>query len=139
MFSTFYPTTGRAALTYSAYEMTHAMMMPIRNFARSVDHVASHPANPFSKLPLNAAVRASWRVIDELTQRYAKPEFGIDSVDIDGVNVPITEEVVIREPFCNVVRFTKSGPAARPGPKVPYCCAFCPGTLQRCFAVPSRQ
>lgn len=118
MFSTFYPTTGRAALTYSAYEMTHAMMMPIRNFARSVDHVASHPANPFSKLPLNAAVRASWRVIDELTQRYAKPEFGIDSVDIDGVNVPITEEVVIREPFCNVVRFTKSGPAARPGPKV---------------------
>ena len=117
MISGFYSPTGRAAWMYSAYEMAHASVQPFRALGSSVDRAVRHPQNPFSELPASALVHAGWRVFDELTKRYGKPEFGIDTVFRDDTEHLVDVEVVRRKPFCRLLRFNKT-PQVEGQPKV---------------------
>jgi poly(3-hydroxybutyrate) depolymerase len=108
-----YSFAGRAAFTYAAYELAHAAVNPYRAVAGSVDRMLNHPSNPLAQLPGSAAIHAGWRVFDEVTKRYAKPDFGIESVCVDGETVGVTEDVVLRKPFCQLRRFVKDGRAKR--------------------------
>ncbi|MEM7404016.1 MAG: polyhydroxyalkanoate depolymerase [Pseudomonadota bacterium] len=119
MFPALFPTTGRATWMYAAYELAHASTYPARTFGRSVESYLDAAVGPFGASTVHPAMRAGWRVVDELTQRYAKPEFGIDSVEIDGVEVSVTQETVLQHPFCTLKRFVKSpAEGLAPGPKV---------------------
>ncbi|MFT5391333.1 MAG: poly(3-hydroxybutyrate) depolymerase [Gammaproteobacteria bacterium] len=108
----FQPNTGRAALMYTAYELGHAMLQPYRGWVSALDKTVNHPASPFASMPGNRAMQASLRIVDELTKRYAKPEFEIPTVRINAVDVPIAEQVVEKRPFCRLLRFAKVGPSA---------------------------
>ena len=87
MLPAFYPTMGRAAYLYIAYEFAHAAAYPLRTMARGVRE-AFDETSPFGDLPTSRAARASWRVVDELTKRYAKPEFGINRSTVAGCRHP---------------------------------------------------
>ena len=117
MYSSFYSPTGRAAWMYSAYEMAHASVQPFRAWASSVDRSMRDPRSPISGLPGAPFFRAGWRVFDELTRRYGKPEFGIESIETDGINHHVEVEIVKRRTFCNLLRFAKTPQAATAQPK----------------------
>jgi len=106
--------TGRATWAYAAYELTHAAIAPLRSVASGFDQALNNPHNPFGNLPPNPALQAGWRVFDELTRRYAKPKFEIDSVTLNGAEIAVHTEIVTRTPFCNLVRFVKSQPSDAP-------------------------
>ncbi|MEM7252477.1 MAG: polyhydroxyalkanoate depolymerase [Pseudomonadota bacterium] len=106
----------QATWLYTAYELGHASVYPIRGVARSMERMLADSSSPFAELPVNRAVRASWRVVDELTKRYAKPEFGIDEVSTTHGRAAVKEVTVDSRPFCRLIRFDKS--TANPGPKV---------------------
>ncbi len=48
-----------------------------------------------------------------VTKRYDKPEFGIDSVVVDGAPCAVVEEVALRKPFCDLLHFRREGLTSR--------------------------
>ncbi len=100
-------------MLYHAYEMTHAAITPMRNAARMSNEILRFPLNPLSQTYGSRALSAAFEMFIDATRRYAKPAFGIQSVEIDGVETPIVEEVVWARPFCNLLHFTRNTPKAR--------------------------
>ena len=83
--------------------------MPLRFAAEAGKMMLSHPANPISYTPVGRALSASLELVEGATRHYQKPAFGLDSTEIDGVEVPVHEEEVARLPFCQLKRFVRAG------------------------------
>jgi poly(3-hydroxybutyrate) depolymerase len=105
---------------YHAYELTHAAVSPFRAAAQMSAQALRNPMNPMSETIGFRATAAAFEMFVNATRRYGKPEFGIESTEIAGETVPIVEEVVLRLPFCNLLRFRRTSvlAEARNDPKV---------------------
>ncbi|MEO1459179.1 MAG: polyhydroxyalkanoate depolymerase, partial [Pseudomonadota bacterium] len=105
---------------YTAYELTHAAMGPMRTMARFSSQVLRSPFYPFSNTLPARTTAAACEMFVNATRRYGKPEFGIDEVEISGESVPVSEEVVLEKPFCNLLHFKRETTLAeiRNDPKV---------------------
>ena len=57
--------------------------------------------------PVQAASAAS-TVVHALQLTHERPDFGVTSVASGGVDVEVSEEVVLRTPFASLVRFSKA-------------------------------
>jgi poly(3-hydroxybutyrate) depolymerase len=104
---------------YQLYELNHAAMRPLR-IAAEMGHMAfSNPFNPWASTSLGRSVAATFEVIERTTRRYGKPSFDLPVTTVDGREVPVTEKVVWRRPFCHLLHFERDLPAKRPAdPKV---------------------
>ncbi len=73
------------------------------------------PRTPFSRMALAnlELFRQNTDAFDPFSKR---PQFGFDSVKVEGRPVPIREEVVDRTPFCDLLHFRKEG--AEPGNRI---------------------
>jgi len=60
-------------------------------------------------LPFNKAIASNLDYIDFATRSFNKPEFAINSVMIDEVEVPVVEEVVMQKAFCDIRSFKRVG------------------------------
>ena len=107
-------------MLYHAYEMTHAAMSPMRAAAQMGQQVMRHPMNLLPGAYGSRAVSAALEMFINATRRYGKPEFGIASTLVDGVETPVVEDVVWTRPFGRVLRFRRDSAAAeaRRDPKV---------------------
>ena len=107
-------------MNYHAYELAHAMLSPMRVGVDALKAGIDFPFNPFSKTPLARSMSAACELFENVTRRYGKPHFGIESVKIGGLDVPIREEIVLRKPFCNLLHFDRAREVAgdRYDPKV---------------------
>lgn len=102
-------------LAYPAYQAVTDLMRPWRaaaSFARAA--LAAWPAFVcgFDARYLDAC----WEQIELAGLSHARLPFGIDAVQVDGVRVPVTEEVVKRTPFASLLHFRKD--IAAPQPRV---------------------
>lgn len=95
-------------MLYQIYELTHAAVTPWRAASHLGRLVLNNPANPMSYAYPVKAASAALEVFEGLTRQYAKPEFGIDEVVIDGRPVEIDEVAAARTPFCTLKRFRHS-------------------------------
>lgn len=95
-------------MLYQIYELTHAAVTPWRAASHLGRLVLNNPANPMSYAYPVKAASAALEVFEGLTRQYAKPEFGIDEVVIDGRPVEIDEVTAARTPFCTLKRFRHS-------------------------------
>ena len=107
-------------MLYHAYEMTHAAISPMRAVAQLGRDLAKSPFNPFSTFYPARASAAAFEMFISATRRYGKPEFGITSCLVDGVQTPVVQEIILSLPFCNLIRFRRASDAAvrRNDPKV---------------------
>ncbi len=105
---------------YYAYEMAHAIVGPLRFGAEALRFSVESPFNPFSVTPVNRAISAACEVFENVTRRYGKPSFGITHTRSHGLTVPITEEIIVAKPFCNLIHFKRHLPETAPAtdPKV---------------------
>ena len=92
---------------YHVYELNHAAIQPIRWAANLGQHILHHPLNPAAYTGFGRQMSAAFDVFDALTKRYGKPEFGIESVEIDGIDVPIIEETTWRSKWVQLKHFRK--------------------------------
>jgi len=83
-------------------------MGPMRTAARMSRDVLRNPLNPFAASLPARATAAACEIFVNATQRYGKPEFGIDETEIAGERVPVIEEVVLQKPFCTLTRFRRA-------------------------------
>ncbi|MBN8486164.1 MAG: polyhydroxyalkanoate depolymerase [Burkholderiales bacterium] len=94
-------------MLYQLYETQRALMAPFSEFASASAKLYSHPLSPFTHTPMAQRVAAGLDLMHRLAKEYEKPEFGIKSVQVDGVDVAVQEQVVIEKPFCRLIRFKR--------------------------------
>ncbi|HTV69551.1 MAG TPA: polyhydroxyalkanoate depolymerase [Rhizobiaceae bacterium] len=103
---------------YQFFEMNHAALQPFRVYADAVKLFYSNPINPWSHTPWGRSIAAAAELFERTTRRYAKPEFGLTSTVVDWKTVPVTEKIVWKKPFCNLIRFERQGAENRKDPKL---------------------
>jgi len=94
-------------MLYQLYETQRAMMAPFAEFASASAKLYTHPLSPFSQWPLSQRTAAGLDLMHRLAKEYEKPEFGITSVEMDGVSVAIQEQVIVDKPMCRLLRFKR--------------------------------
>lgn len=99
---------------YHLHEIHYAAITPLNIMANATAVLHSHPFSPLTYTTYGKHVAAASEVLQRITQRYAKPEFGITHTKVAGKDVRITEEVVSEKPFCRLLHFRKSGKIAQP-------------------------
>jgi poly(3-hydroxybutyrate) depolymerase len=105
---------------YYAYEFAHAVLSPLRMGVHGMRSMLEMPFNPISETPFGRHMLAACEVFENVTRRYGKPEWGLRTTRVGGVDVKVHEHVVAATPFCNLLHFqrdtTETGP--RYDPKV---------------------
>jgi poly(3-hydroxybutyrate) depolymerase len=94
-------------MLYQIYEANRNLMEPFADFAQAASKLYSNPLTPLGQTPFAQRLSASYDLMYRLWKDYAKPEFGITTVDVDGVDVAIHERVEIDKPFCELRRFKR--------------------------------
>ncbi|MGF1649624.1 MAG: polyhydroxyalkanoate depolymerase [Hyphomicrobiaceae bacterium] len=107
-------------MQYAAYEAAHVMVAPWRMAARAIKFSVRSPFNPFGWTPQAKQIAAACDVFESVTRRYGKPEWGIETTRIFGLEVPVKETTVLSKPFCNLLHFERDVSVAghRTDPKV---------------------
>lgn len=94
-------------MLYQIYEAQRSLMEPFADFAQAASKLYSNPLSPFGQHPFAQRVSASYDLLYRLGKDYEKPEFGIKTLDVDGVEIAIHERVEIDKPFCELRRFKR--------------------------------
>ncbi|WP_249777815.1 polyhydroxyalkanoate depolymerase [Pontivivens nitratireducens] len=95
------------AMLYHAYEYTHAAMGPMRQAARMGQQMLTSPFNPMVSTYQARATAAACEMFINATRRYGKPEFGIDTVELNGKTLDVVESVPFALPFCDLLHMSK--------------------------------
>jgi poly(3-hydroxybutyrate) depolymerase len=105
--------------SYQMYEMALAALGPARAMSDASLLVFRNPFNPLANTSFGKNMAAGAELFERVTRRYSKPVFGYKNVTIDGVSIPVREEVVWERPFCRLLHFAREGAIfAEPQPKL---------------------
>ena len=94
-------------MLYRLHEMQHAAVAPLRLIAETMRTVYSNPFVPVAYTRLGRTIAANAELIERTTRRYGKPTFDLPTTQRNGETVAITEESVLRKPFCNLLHFKR--------------------------------
>jgi poly(3-hydroxybutyrate) depolymerase len=102
------------SFSYQMYEIAHAALAPARAVSDASRLVFANPLNPLAHTPFAKNIAAGAELFERMTRRYGKPTFGLHETVVDGQRASVREEKVWRRPFCDLLHFEKTGPAALP-------------------------
>ncbi len=107
-------------MLYSLYVANRQLSQPVRWAADMIEEFYGSPTNPLSETWFGKSMAASAEIVSRLTRNYGKPAFGLATTVVDGHEVAVNEEIILRKPFCQLVRFRRDvrGLAPRNDPKV---------------------
>ena len=94
-------------MLYQLYETQRALLSPFAEFASASSRLYSHLLSPFTHTPLAQRVSAGLDLMHRLAKDYEKPAFNINSVEVDGIDVAVQEQVALAKPFCRLLRFKR--------------------------------
>jgi poly(3-hydroxybutyrate) depolymerase len=103
-------------LLYQAYELQRHLSQPVRLWANALERLYSSPYNPLSDTWFGKSIAASAEIVARLTQNYGKPTFGLKTTEVGNETVAVNEEILLRKPFCRLLRFHRD--TTRRDPKV---------------------
>jgi poly(3-hydroxybutyrate) depolymerase len=82
-------------------------MEPLTDLAQTASKLYGNPLSLAGQNPFAQRLSAGYDLMHRLGKDYIKPEFGLRTVDVDGVDVAIHERVEINKPFCELRRFKR--------------------------------
>ena len=94
-------------MLYQLYESQRSLMEPFADFAQAASKIYSNPQSVLGQNPFAQRVSAGYDLVYRLGKDYLKPEFGLRTVDVEGVSVAIHERIEIDKPFCELRRFKR--------------------------------
>lgn len=103
-------------MLYQTYEFQRQLAEPVRLWANILGQAYSSPYNPLAETWFGKSVAAGAEIVSRLTQNYGKPAFGLKTTMVDGVEVSVNEEILLRKPFCQLLHFHRD--TAKHAPKV---------------------
>jgi poly(3-hydroxybutyrate) depolymerase len=105
-------------MLYALHEYAYYTTSPLRAAAQMARDFWSHPVNPASETQLGRVMFASAEMFANLTRRYGKPAWNIDTVQINGVDVRVRPVVVWASPWVRLIHFARDrGDLRRAGRK----------------------
>ena len=94
-------------MLYQLYETQRSLMEPFSDLALAAAKLYGNPLSMVGQNPFAQRLSASYDLMHRLGKDYEKPEFGLRTIDVDGVEVAIHERVEITKPFCELRRFKR--------------------------------
>jgi len=94
-------------MLYTLYESQRTLMEPFADLAQAAAKFYGNSMSPFSETQLAQRMSAGYELMYRLGKDYEKPEFGIRTVDVDGVSCAIHERIEIDKAFCKLRRFKR--------------------------------
>ena len=94
-------------MLYQLHEFWRSGLKPFTYWADAGSKMYSASDSWLSGLPGAERTAAGFELMYRLGKEYEKPEFGIHTVAIDGVECPVVERVDVVKPFCRLVRFKR--------------------------------
>src|SRR6188474_2779347 len=96
-------------MLYDAYEVQRSLLAGASTLANIGAGWMQNPANPFAYSGMGPIVASALDVFAHASAPRGKPEFGIHSVIVDGKEVAVDEDAVLRRPFGNLLHFRREG------------------------------
>ncbi len=96
---------------YFFYETAHSMMAPARAMSDAMRLFYRNPANPLSMTDFGRTMAASAEMFERTTRRYGKPAFDLPFTTVDGNEVAVTERIIWKKSFCQLLHFERALPA----------------------------
>ncbi|MDH4479686.1 MAG: polyhydroxyalkanoate depolymerase [Rhodoferax sp.] len=94
-------------MLYQLYETQRALMEPFSDLASFAAKSLSNPLSLVGQSPFSQRLSASYDLMHRLGKDYEKPEFGIRTIGVDGVEVAVHERIEVKKPFCDLIRFKR--------------------------------
>ncbi len=95
-------------MLYTLHELAYQSAAPMRFWAQMGRDFWTSPFNPASQTAIGRTAYASAELFESLTRRYGKPDWGLETIRVEGHEVRTIEEVVWSSPWCRLVRFTRN-------------------------------
>jgi len=96
-------------MLYNAYEMQRSMLAGASALANFSAGWLNNPANPFAYFGGGPVVSSALEVFAHAAAPRGKPAFGFTRTTVDGREVAVHEEIVLRKPFGQLKRFVREG------------------------------
>ena len=96
-------------MLYDAYEFQRSLLATASAMANFGAGMLQDPANPFAYFGGGQIMGSALEVFAHAAAPRGKPSFGLDHVVIDGRDVSVREDVVLRKPFGQLKRFVRDG------------------------------
>jgi poly(3-hydroxybutyrate) depolymerase len=94
-------------MLYQLYETQRSLMEPFSDLAQAASKAYSNPLSMAGSNPFAQRISATYDLMHRLGKDYEKPEFGIRSINENGVEVAILERIELDKPFCELRRFKR--------------------------------
>jgi len=94
-------------MLYTLYESGYYSAAPIRSAALATRNFWNSPLNPAIDTPIGRRLFATTDLFANITRRYGKPSWGIDSVTINGKVVRVRPTTVWSSPWCKLTHFAR--------------------------------
>jgi poly(3-hydroxybutyrate) depolymerase len=94
-------------MLYDAYEMQRSLLAGASTLANFGSGWLQNPANPFAYNGMGPIVASALDVFAHASAPRGKPDFAIASTVVDGREVPVEEEIVLRKPFGQLKHFRR--------------------------------
>ena len=98
-------------MLYHLHEYNRALLSPVVTLARAGADMFSAPGSWLARLPGANRVAAAYELLYRVGKDYEKPAWDIHEVNIgrrlDGIEVPVVEQLVLARPFCQLLHFER--------------------------------
>ncbi len=100
-------------MMYDAYQQMADAGDRVRTLAHNAHAILTNwSSNPFA--PPWRRMAAYYELVSLAGFTHARPDYGIDSVEVRGETIPVEERGVLWTPFCQLLRFQRQGGADDP-------------------------
>ncbi|NGM52284.1 polyhydroxyalkanoate depolymerase [Caulobacter sp. 602-2] len=94
-------------MLYALHEASFYASTPMRLAARAARDFWGSPLNPAANTELGRRLYAGADLFSNVTRRYGKPDWRIDSVQVNGVDVRVRPTVVWQSPWARLIQFDR--------------------------------
>ncbi|MES2339104.1 MAG: polyhydroxyalkanoate depolymerase [Pseudomonadota bacterium] len=95
-------------MLYNAYEMQRSMLAGASALANFSAGWLNNPANPFHYFGGGPVLSSALEVFAHAAAPRGKPAFGLHHTVVDGREVAVTEDIVLKKPFGQLKRFVRT-------------------------------
>ena len=100
--------TQRDIMLYALHQTAYRAAAPLRLMAEASRNFWRSPSNLAGSSQFGRTLFASSDLLANMTKQFGRPEWGIDKVAIDGVEVRVANEVVWKSPWVTLRRFRRN-------------------------------
>ncbi|MCC6597305.1 MAG: polyhydroxyalkanoate depolymerase [Alphaproteobacteria bacterium] len=94
-------------MLYQLHELQHALLTPVRIQAEMTRTLFQSPWNILSYTQAGRTLGAGAELVERMTRRFGRPEFGLTETRIDGRKVDVVEKIIVEKPFCRLLNFSR--------------------------------